>query len=165
MHAAVLLLLWILAGASLRAGTLDDFIGEARTRHGDAGERAARFLVEHMPEADKESLSSAFLTENLDLAFQARKEFPWAAAVPEDLFLNDVLPYAVFDETRDPWRSELLTLSREIVKGATTATQAAQALNQKLFNQVQVHYNTGRKRPNQSLKESRELGKATCTGL
>lgn len=165
MHAAVLALLWTISRATLLAGALDDFIGEARTQHGEAGDRAARFLVEHMPEADRESLSSAFLIENLDLAFQARKEFPWAAAVPEDLFLNDVLPYAVFDETRDPWRAELVGLSREIVKGTTTANQAAQALNQKLFNQIQVHYNTGRKRPNQSLKESRELGKATCTGL
>ena len=165
MHAAVLALLWALSGATLLAGALDEFISESKTRHGEAGERAARFLVEHMPEADKESLSSSFLTENLDLAFRARKEFPWAATVPDDLFLNDVLPYAVFDETRDSWRAELLSLSREIVKGATTATKAAQALNQKLFNQIQVHYNTGRKRPNQSLKESRELGKATCTGL
>ncbi|MFM7816942.1 MAG: hypothetical protein ACKPGI_08245, partial [Verrucomicrobiota bacterium] len=84
MHAAVLALLWTLSGAILLAGALDDFIGEAQTRHGEAGDRAARFLVEHMPEADRESLSSAFLIENLDLAFQARKEFPWAAAVPED---------------------------------------------------------------------------------
>jgi poly(3-hydroxybutyrate) depolymerase len=111
------------------------------------------------------SLSSEFLLENLELALKARQEFPWAARVPEEIFLNDVLPYAVFDETRDPWRREFYDLAREIVKSATTATEAVQALNQKLFNQVQVHYNTGRKRPNQSPKESKALGKATCTGL
>ena len=87
---------------------IDDFVESAATKHGALGERAARFLVEHMPPQDRESLTAAFLIENLDLAFQARAEFPWAAAVPEEIFLNDVLPYAVFDEPRDPWRAELL---------------------------------------------------------
>ena len=137
----------------------------ARDRHGDAGERAARFLVDHMPAADRDALSAEFLTENLNLAFQARSEFPWAAAVPDELFWNDVLPYAVFDESRDPWRPELHRLAGELVKQSRTASEAAQTLNRELFNRVQVHYNTGRKRPNQSLRESCTLGKATCTGL
>lgn len=147
------------------APPFEDFIASARSRHGEAGERAARFLVEHMPARDRESLTTSYLLENLDLAFQARREFPWAASVPEEIFLNDVLPYGVFDETREAWRAELLPLARELVKGATKAGEAAQALNRGLFNRVQVHYNTGRKRPNQSLSESRALGKATCTGL
>jgi len=118
-----------------------------------------------MPVRDRETLTAEYLAEHLDLAFQARREFPWAAAVPEEIFLNDVVPYAVFDETRDPWRAELLALGRELVKGCSTASEAAQALNRQVFNRVNVHYNTGRKRPNQSLKESKDLGKATCTGL
>ncbi|MBN8248618.1 MAG: hypothetical protein J0L84_14410 [Verrucomicrobia bacterium] len=159
-----ILLLCVLAGAALGA-PLEDFITTSRDRHGAEGERAARFLVEHMPAADRETLSASFLQENLDLAFQARREFSWAAAVPEAVFLNDVLPYAVFDETRDPWRAELLALGRELVRGATNATEAVQALNRQVFHRVNVHYNTGRKRPNQSLQESRALNKATCTGL
>lgn len=143
----------------------EDFVAAAAAKHGQPGLRAAQFLVEHMPPSDQENLTAEFLTENLDLAFQARAEFPWATAVPEALFFNDVLPYAVFDEPRDAWRAELYALAREVVKDATSATEAAQALNRQLFNLVQVHYHTGRKRPNQSLKESRELGKATCTGL
>ncbi|HAB17923.1 MAG TPA: transglutaminase domain-containing protein [Verrucomicrobiota bacterium] len=147
------------------ASTLDDFIAAAHQKHGEPGERAARFLVDHMPPADRETLSAEFLLDNLDLAFQARAEFPWASAVPEEIFHNDVLPYAVFDETRDPWRRELYQLVRDVVKDAKTASQAAQSLNRHVFNLVKVHYNTGRKRPNQSLKESAALGKATCTGL
>jgi len=147
------------------AAPLDDFVAVAKAKHGEAGDRAAHFLVQHMPATDRETLSSDFLIENLDLAFRARAEFPWAADVPEDIFQNDVLPYAVFDETRDAWRPELHELAREIVKNATSATAAAQALNRELFNRIKVHYNTGRKRPNQSLKESKDLGMATCTGL
>lgn len=157
--------LWLSLAGALVAGPTEDFTAAARTQHGEAGERAARFLVENMPEKDRAELSAGFLTENLDLAFRARTEFPWAREVPEEIFLNDVLPYAVFDETRDPWRAEFLQRAREIVKGARNATEAAQALNRQWFNLLKVHYNTGRKRPNQSHKESRELGKATCTGL
>jgi hypothetical protein len=146
-------------------GSFDDFVEAAKAKHGDPGERAARFLVENMPARDRETLTTAFLTENLDYAFRARAEFPWAAKVPEAIFLNDVLPYAVFDEPRDPWRADLYGLTRDLVKDAKTASEAAQALNRQLFNLVKVHYNTGRKRPNQSYRESKELGKATCTGL
>ncbi len=149
----------------LLAGPVEDFVDGAQKTHGEAGERAARFLAEHMPDADRSSLGTEFLRENLDLAFQARTNFPWAASVPEDVFLNDVLPYAVFDEPRDPWRAEMYGIASELVKGATNATDAVQSLNRGLFNRLQVHYNTGRKRPNQSMKESRALGKATCTGL
>ncbi|MBM3848855.1 MAG: hypothetical protein FJ396_01485 [Verrucomicrobia bacterium] len=160
---AVLLGLWF--GGLGWAASLPDFFTASRDLHGADGEAAARFLAEHMTEADRTGLSNEFLLENLDLAFRVRKEFPWAVKVPEAIFLNDVLPYAVFDETRDPWRAELLVLSRDVVKDARTASAAAQALNRELFKRVNVHYNTGRKRPNQSLRESKALGKATCTGL
>jgi dienelactone hydrolase len=151
--------------SSLVAAPVDDFIAGAKSKHGESGERAEKFLAEHMPAADKEKLDAAFLGTNLDLALQARAEFPWARQVPEDIFLNDVLPYAVFDETREPWRQEYLEKARPIVKDAKTATEAAQALNREFFKVVNVHYNTGRKAPNQSPSESAALGKATCTGL
>ncbi|MCK6500279.1 MAG: hypothetical protein L6Q38_12470, partial [Nitrospira sp.] len=159
----LLLLLCIVRSAG--AATFDDFIAASRQRHGEAGEAAARFLVEHMPPRDRETLSSEFLQQNLDLAFQARSEFPWAREVPVDLFHNDVLPYAVFDETREPWRAGMLEKARALVKDAKTASEAAQALNRDLFKLINVHYNTGRKRPNQSPGESIAINKATCTGL
>lgn len=144
---------------------IEDFIAAARQKQGPMGERAARFLADNMPPADRGSLSLEFLNENLDLAFQARTRFPWAKKVPEDIFFNDVLPYAVFDEKRDSWRTDLLKRASEIIKDSKTASEAAQSLNRQLFKQVNIHYNTGRKRPNQSLMESMESGKATCTGL
>jgi poly(3-hydroxybutyrate) depolymerase len=144
---------------------VDEFVLAAKTKHGAAGEVAARFLIKHMPAKDRATLSAEFLSANLDLALRARAEFPWAAAVPEAIFHNDVLPYAVFDEPRDEWRTDFYEKSRVIVKDARTASEAAQLLNRQLFKLVNVHYNTGRKRPNQSPKESIALGKATCTGL
>jgi predicted esterase len=147
------------------AAPTDDFIAAAAAKHGASGEKAARFLVEHMPPADKETLTAAFLTENLDLAMKARAEFAWAKDVPEEIFLNDVLPYAVFDEPRDPWRSDFMARAVPLVKDAKTASEAAQILNRDFFKLINTHYHTDRKRTNQSPKESIEQGRATCTGL
>lgn len=147
------------------AAPTDDFIAAAAAKHGAFGEKAARFLVEHMPPADKETLTAEFLTENIDLAMKARTDFPWAKDVPEEIFLNDVLPYAVFDEPRDAWRADFFGKAAQLVKDARTASEAAQILNRDFFKLINTHYHTERKRTNQSPKESIEQGKATCTGL
>jgi hypothetical protein len=162
---SILVLSFVLNSAATTP--LENFIATARQNHGPTGEKAARFLVDNMPAKDQTNLTESFLTENLDLAFKARAEFPWAKQIPEDIFLNDVLPYAVFDEPRDPWRADLYEKAAAIARDAhaQTATEAAQALNKNIFKLVNVHYNTGRKRPNQSPKESIASGKATCTGL
>lgn len=146
-------------------GELEKFVREAAEKHGDFGERAAVFLVEGMPPSDRESLKKDFLLENLELAIKAREEFPWAKTLPEAVFFNDVLPYASLDETRENWRREFLDKCRPLVKGCQTSTEAAQAINRQFFKVINVHYNTGRKAPNQSPSESRKLGMATCTGL
>jgi predicted esterase len=157
-------LLFLTAGFCLASPT-EDFIAMAKESHGEFGEKAARFLADHMPESDKTALSADFLFENLDLAIKARNTFRWAKDVPEDIFLNDVLPYAVFDEPRDPWRADFLEKATPLVKDAKTATEAAQILNRDFFKLINTHYNTQRKRTNQSPKESIAQGAATCTGL
>lgn len=141
------------------------FLAQAKAKHGALGARAATFLVSGMPEADRRVLKADFLMEHLDLALEARTRFPWAAAVPEAIFFNDVLPYASVDETREPWRRVLLPLAADLVKDCHTAAEAAQVLNRDLFKKVNVHYHTGRKKPNQSPAESMAQSRATCTGL
>ena len=123
------------------------------------------FLIANMPDADLKSLKADFLLTNTDLAYKARSEVPWGASIPEDLFLNDVLPYANVDERRDAWRKEFHDLCLPIVKGCKTPAEAAQKLNRELFGKLKVVYSTQRKAPNQSPKESIEQGKASCTGL
>lgn len=144
---------------------ISGFIETATKDHGALGKKAAVFLVEGMPEHDLKSLDKEFLMENLDLAIKARQQFPWAKKLPEDIFFNDVLPYASLDETREPWREEFYKKCQALVKDCQTAAEAAQAINKGFFKVINVHYNTGRKAPNQSPAESRKLGMATCTGL
>jgi transglutaminase-like putative cysteine protease len=141
------------------------FVVQAGKAYGDRGRRAAWFLVDNMPASDRGVLSEEFLMSNLGLAMIARTNFPWAGAITEAMFLNDVLPYASLDEPRDEWRRDFYKLAGEIVRDCKTAGEAAQILNRDLFKRINVHYNTGRKRNNQSPAESIEQGKATCTGL
>ena len=144
---------------------IEGFIKEATAKHGPIGKRSATFLVEGMPASDLSSLKKDFLLENLNLALKAREQFTWAKSLPEKIFFNDVLPYASLDETREPWRKDFHSKCSLIVKDSKSATEAAQAINRDFFKLINVHYNTGRKAPNQSPSESQKLGMATCTGL
>jgi transglutaminase-like putative cysteine protease/predicted esterase len=131
----------------------------ARQREGMA------FLIANMPERDLRSLSAAFLLEDIDLAYRARALAPWGRRVPDDVFLDAVLPYANLDEPRDAWRKQLREVCLPIVQGCKTPAEAAQKINATLFGKVKVRYSTGRKRANQSPKESMASGLASCTGL
>jgi hypothetical protein len=53
--------------------------------------------AQHMPprDLDEAELTAAFLLAQTRLALEARAASPWARRVPWELFLNDVLPYAV----------------------------------------------------------------------
>ncbi len=157
---------WTVEGEWLPSGadSWDQFVEAAKARHGDFGAKAALFLQEHRPAGDEE-IDGQLLLDNLELALVARERFPWAMDVPEELFFNDVLPYAVLDETRESWRPAMLERAAPLVEGCKTAEEAIQALNKGLFNLVDVHYNTGRKRPNACPSESMAQKKATCTGL
>ncbi len=123
------------------------------------------FLLANMPKTDLKTLKAAYLLDNVALAYQAREKFPWAKSLSENLFLNDVLPYASVSESRDDWRGELMGLCAPMVKDAKTITEAAQAINGQLFKKVNVKYSTKRNRADQGPKESMATGLASCTGL
>jgi Transglutaminase-like superfamily len=123
------------------------------------------FLIANMPDSDLRALKADFLLTNAALAYQARGEVPWGKDIPEELFLNDVLPYVNIDEKRDAWRKEFYDLCMPIAKTCKTPSEVARKLNAELFKKVNLRYSTERKAPNQSPKESIEQGKASCTGL
>ncbi len=123
------------------------------------------FLLENMPQRDLQSLTAAYLLENLSLAYDALAQAPWSRAIPEELFLNDILPYANINEKRDDWRRLLREKCLPLIKGAKTPGEAAQRINASLFGLVNVKYSTKRKKADQSPLESMESGLASCTGL
>lgn len=124
------------------------------------------FLIEHMPLKDLQSLSADYLLENVNYAYKARKTFSWASKVPEEIFLNDVLPYASIDERRDNWRKDFFEKFGEVVKDCQTGAEAAQLLNRDMFKLIGVEYHARKRpKPNQSPYESIEAGYASCSGL
>ena len=126
---------------------------------------AVEFLILNMREKDLQSLSADFLLDNVKVAYQARAAAPWADQVSDDLFFNDILPYANVDEVRENWRAKLREICLPIVKDCKTTGEAAQELNKQLFKKVKVKYSRKRKKANQSPSESMDTGLASCTGL
>lgn len=127
---------------------------------------AMKFLLDNMPERDRTSLTREYLLENVALAYEARKSSAWAAAIPEDVFFNDVLPYVSVNERRDNWRKDFVARFGPLIKDCKSAGEAALILNAKIFKQVNVGYHpTKRPKPDQSPYESIEATCASCSGL
>ena len=124
------------------------------------------FLIANMPPRDLRSLKGSFLLKNVELAYKARDEAPWGALIPQELFLNNVLPYANVNEHRDRWRKDFFDRFMGIAKQCRTPGEAALRLNHDVFSQLKVSYHaTKRFKPDQSPAESMRIGYASCTGL
>ena len=124
------------------------------------------FLLANMPKRDLTSLSKGYLLENVEYAYRGRVEVPWGRAIPDEIFLNDVLPYASVNERRDNWRRDFYQRFIGLARECKTPGEAAVRLNQQVFKQLKVQYHaTKRPKPDQSPYESTKAGYASCTGL
>ena len=74
-----------------------------------------------------------FVLSNVQLALQARRATPWAQAVPWEIFLNDVLPYASITEEVDKWREPFFRRLMPLVAEAKSTAEAAQILNTRIW--------------------------------
>lgn len=138
---------------------------EARAAVPESQRKGFDFLLEHMPATDRENLSVELVLENIDYAYRAWQEAPWHEQISEDIFLNEILPYANINERRDRWRKDFYERFRPWIAEAKSPSEAAAILNQKLFPEVGVIYSTKRPKADQSPYESIEAGMASCTGL
>ncbi|MBS2100744.1 transglutaminase-like domain-containing protein [Carboxylicivirga linearis] len=128
-------------------------------------QEAAKFLIRYMPERDLKILDFEFLTENIDYAYIAREEFPWAKDLDKDIFFNEVLPYASLNERRDRWRPDFYTRFKKFVVDTKNMEEAIWAVNKHILKEVNVEYNTKRDKPDQSPYESMDINMASCSGL
>jgi len=123
------------------------------------------FLIAYMPESDLMAIDKDILLPNVEYAYMARDNFPWAGTLPKDIFLNEVLPYASVDETRENWRPVFFEMFSGRVSEAPDMRAAIDSVNRNLARDVQVDYNTAREKTNQSPSESMRQHMASCTGL
>lgn len=147
--------------SSTRPEALKDLFADAdRKYHSELA-----YLITHMDAADRDTMSLPLLMENVCFAHQARQQFAWTKALPEEVYLTDVLPYHVVDEVRDAWRKELYELCAPIADTCRTMEEAIRTINGRIPELTGVHYNTLREKTNQSPRESMRQGMASCTGL
>ncbi|MEM7229013.1 MAG: transglutaminase family protein, partial [Planctomycetota bacterium] len=131
----------------------------------DAFRPGMTFLITYMPPTDAATLDADFLLTNVRQAYEARARVPWGDRVPDEIFFNDVLPYASVSEPREAWRESLMEQFLEHVTECATPAEAAQRLNRVIFPALGVRYSTKRARADQSPSESIAQGMASCTGL
>lgn len=127
--------------------------------------RAMAFLITYMPQTDRETLTANFLLNNVREAYKARENFSWCKSLPDSVFFNEVLPYAMLDEHRDDWRQDFYNRFTPLVANCTDIYAAIDSVNRKIAKLLKTDYNTKRKKVNQSPYESIDQGMATCTGL
>ena len=123
------------------------------------------FLISYMPERDAKSLSADFLLENVEYAYKARAEFPWAKEVPDSVFLNDVVAYANLNENRESWRKDFYERFKKYVAPCKTMREAIDSVNKNVRDELLVDYNTKREKPDQAPYESMRQHMASCSGL
>ena len=147
--------------SSSRPEALREFLAASDALHREA----LGYLITHMPQADRDTMSLDLLGENVEYALMAYNKYPWAQSLPKEVFYTDVLPYHVVDEVRDSWRRELYELFAPLVDTCSTMYGALCAVNSNIPQITGVEYNTRREKTNQSPRESMRQGMASCTGL
>lgn len=152
--------------SSLACGGEKKELLAALTETPDSHRHAMEFLLANMPERDRKSLKTDFLLRQVEFACKARAEVPWSADLPEELFLNAVLPYASVNERRDDWRKDFYDRFIALALKCRTPGEAGIKLNKEVFRQLDVKYHaTKRPKPDQSPYESTAAKCASCTGL
>ncbi len=78
---------------------------------------------------DLETITADFLIEQIDLAFRAWNEKPWAKGMPFDRFCQYVLPYRGSNEPLEPWRQKFFDDYADLDSTITDPVKAASAIN------------------------------------
>jgi hypothetical protein len=148
-----------------KSGTNRSEIQSALTKVPKQQKSSIEWLISNMPREDLETLSSDFLLTHTDLAFKAWNSAPWKNEVPEDIFLDNILPYANLNEKREEWRFELRNTFIPYIQNISSPSEAVVVLNKIIFKKLGVIYSTQRPKADQSPSESILAGMASCTGL
>ena len=124
------------------------------------------FLLAGMPESDLRDLDCGFLVEEVRTASRIRELSRFGRALPLEVHLNEVLPYAFVGERRESWRGPLHERFWPLVRDASSQEQAVRILNRELWRSYGIVYHPSKRpRTDQSPSETVDCGVASCTGL
>ncbi|CAE8605659.1 unnamed protein product [Polarella glacialis] len=138
----------------------------------EAADNATAFLLRNMPPWDVlqyGKITVGVIGPTVTLSLAARQTHDWAAAVPQDIWQDWVLPYASVDESRSDWREFLAKQLKPLVDNATNLSQAALILNENLWTvlrpQGQVVFKSEQSPMIYDPMSTLVFGYASCTGI
>lgn len=155
----------LLDSAYVKAGDNSEDIFSALQNSTKEEKEATAFLLAYMPEKDLKTLSSGFVSDQVNGAMKVRKEFEWCRNLPDSIFMNEVLPYYNLDEKRDNWRDNYYERFSKYVQDCKTIYEAIDSINLNIRDELEVDYNTKRSIVNISPFQAEKEKMATCTGL
>lgn len=115
-----------------------------------------------------DGVSDAYLNQNAEFAVKVRNENAFAAQVPQEVFLENVVPYTHFDEKADDWRPYFYKTLQPLVHGKTSLSEAAEAVIPKVWTAFGKKIAFKSDQTPQVLAPVSELldkGYASCTGM
>ncbi|ADV42755.1 hypothetical protein [Bacteroides helcogenes] len=116
---------------------------------------------------DVQCITADYLIENIDLAFEARKRYPWCAQLSFSEFCRKVLPYRIGQEPLDRWRSKYFKQYRQLADSlAAHKVQMEDVVFwiNKLSNKKYIHEMSCYS-GNMSVDVIEHYGGGTCTDL
>ncbi len=119
-------------------------------------------------EPDLENITAELLIENIDLAFKAYRERPWAKHLKFDDFLAYVLPYRGSNEPLESWRGYFLERFADLpekMKDPTDPIEAAELINRDLVSWFTFDSRFYLHPTDQGLCEMREKGLGRCEDM
>ena len=147
-------------------GHRGELVAAIEALDGEEALEAIAFLLAFIPERDLTTVSADLLAGHVEEAVAIRRTSPFCRDLPDEIFLNEVLPHIFVGERRESWRPELRERFADIAWGASTQAEAVHRLDQELWKRMGVVYHPS-KRPktDQSPSETIDCGVASCTGL
>ena len=155
----------LLDTAYVNAGDNAEQIFTALENSSKQQKNTVAFLISYMPEKDLKTLSTEFISDQINGVLKVRNEFEWCKNLPDSIFLNEVLPYFSLDEYRDNWREDYYNRFSKYVKNCNTIREAIDSVNLNIRDELKVDYNTKRSIVNISPFQAEKENMATCTGL
>lgn len=100
---------------------------------------------------DAHVITSDYLIENIDLAFEVWKKYPWNRSLGFDDFCELILPYRIGDEPLSSWRKLYHDHYTALLDSAYRGSDVTEACNIicKDLNRVNHYWNTNIKMPHQ----------------
>lgn len=127
-------------------------------------DQAVDFVVSNMPERDKKILSPEWIRQDVRRALAVRGRYVPGESIPDEIYKEYVLPYAVLNERRGDWRPILEEKYGAIVRACRTAEEAVWRIVSCMTEDTGVIYSRDRRHPVMSALEALEEKKVSCTG-